>query len=158
MPISVPSDKRLSPRLRRSYADDLGHRRSPADASARAVRHQGNICDRSRGSEGSYRTGKRTKARPSRWERTGTRARAAPEDAGCVILVDTSVWVDHFRAGLPALVKCLEQSAVATQPFVIGELALGNVRQRGVVLEWINALSAATVAQEAEVLAFIEHK
>jgi len=75
-----------------------------------------------------------------------------------VILVDTSVWVDHFRAGLPALVKCLEQSEVATHPFVIGELALGNVRQRGVVLEWINALSAATVAQEAEVLAFIEHK
>jgi predicted nucleic acid-binding protein len=75
-----------------------------------------------------------------------------------VILVDTSVWVDHLRAGLPALVSCLEQSEVATHPFVIGELALGNLRQRGVVLELISALSTATVAHEGEVLAFIERR
>src|SRR4051794_30926077 len=40
------------------------------------------------------------------------------------------MWVDHFRAGLPTLVKCLDRFEVATHPFVIGELALGNVRQR----------------------------
>jgi len=75
-----------------------------------------------------------------------------------VILVETSVWVDHFRARLPALVNCLEHSEVATHPFVVGELALGNIRQRRVVLALINALSTATVAHDGEVLAFVERR
>jgi hypothetical protein len=55
-----------------------------------------------------------------------------------VILVDTSVWVDHFRAGEKALAGWLDAGMVLTHPFVIGELALGNLRGREIVL---NALS-----------------
>jgi len=45
-----------------------------------------------------------------------------------VILVDTSVWVDHLRAGGEALASWLEAGMVLTHPFVVGELALGNLR------------------------------
>ena len=75
-----------------------------------------------------------------------------------MILVDTSVWVDHLRSGLPALVTCLERSEIATHSFVLGELALGNMRQRGEVLGLIQALPSAMVAQDREVLEFIERR
>jgi predicted nucleic acid-binding protein len=75
-----------------------------------------------------------------------------------VILVDTSVWVDHFRAGLPALVQCLDRFEVATHPFVIGDLALGNLRQREIILALLRALPAAPVADEEEVMEFIERR
>jgi predicted nucleic acid-binding protein len=72
-----------------------------------------------------------------------------------VILVDTSVWIDHFRTGVPALVERLEQFEVATHPFVIGELALGSLRQRELVLALLGGLSTATIAHHQEVLDFI---
>lgn len=48
-----------------------------------------------------------------------------------VILVDTSVWVDHLRRGEPALAEALENREVAMHPFVIGELACDNLPHRG---------------------------
>jgi predicted nucleic acid-binding protein len=51
-----------------------------------------------------------------------------------VILADTSVWVDHLRASDKALVALLDAGMVLAHPFVIGELALGNLRQREIVL------------------------
>lgn len=74
-----------------------------------------------------------------------------------MILVDTSVWVDHLRRGDPGLVDLLERSAVAMHPFVIGEIACGNLRDRESVLELLQDLPAAVVADGDEVLQFIDH-
>lgn len=73
-----------------------------------------------------------------------------------MILVDTSVWVDHLRRGDVGLVDLLERSAVVMHPFVVGELACGNLRDRGSILELLQDLPAAAVASPGEVLTFIE--
>jgi predicted nucleic acid-binding protein len=73
-----------------------------------------------------------------------------------VILADTSVWVDHLRAGDKALAALLDAGMVLAHPFVIGELALGKLRQREVVLKALADLAHASVATDAEVLHFIE--
>lgn len=72
-----------------------------------------------------------------------------------MILVDTSVWVNHLRAGDQALVELLNARSVLTHPFVLGELALGDLRQRIVVLDSLSDLPQAGVATDAEVLHFI---
>lgn len=72
-----------------------------------------------------------------------------------MILADTSVWVDHLRASNKALVALLDAGMVLAHPFVIGELALGNLRQREVVLNALADLPRTTVATDAEVLQFI---
>jgi predicted nucleic acid-binding protein len=73
-----------------------------------------------------------------------------------VILVDTSVWVDHLRFGDEALAGLLETGRVLVHPFVIGELALGNLRQRHVILGYLRDLPQVAVASSGEVLQFIE--
>jgi predicted nucleic acid-binding protein len=73
-----------------------------------------------------------------------------------VILVDTSVWVGHFRASNPTLVDLLERGWVFTHPFVVGELALGNLHNRNVILEALNHMPGVVRARDEEVLAFIE--
>lgn len=73
-----------------------------------------------------------------------------------MILVDTSVWVDHLRAGDKALAALLGAGTVLAHPFVIGELALGNLRQRELVLDALSDLPQASVATDAEVLHFID--
>ena len=73
-----------------------------------------------------------------------------------MILVDTSVWVDHLRAGDAALGELLNQSQVLIHPFVLGELACGNLRGRGEVLRLLKALPQAIVASHEEALFFIE--
>jgi predicted nucleic acid-binding protein len=73
-----------------------------------------------------------------------------------VILVDTSVWVDHLRARDDALVDFLNAGRVLAHPFVTGELALGNLRQRDLILETLSDLPQAKVATDKEVLHFIE--
>ncbi len=72
-----------------------------------------------------------------------------------MILVDTSVWINHLRHGDAALVRCLEVGGVLTHPFVVGELALGNLRQREVILAALCDLPHAEVATDDEVLAFV---
>jgi predicted nucleic acid-binding protein len=73
-----------------------------------------------------------------------------------VILVDTSVWVEHLRHGLPHLASLLQKGEVMIHPWVIGELACGTLRNRSQVLELLQGLPAATVASDAEVLHLIE--
>jgi predicted nucleic acid-binding protein len=73
-----------------------------------------------------------------------------------MILVDSSVWVDHLRAGDKALASLLDAGMVLTHPFVIGELALGNLQKRADVLNALSGLPKASVATDAEVLAFID--
>ncbi len=73
-----------------------------------------------------------------------------------MILVDTSVWVDHLRTGEPRLAALLETSEVLVHPFVIGELACGNLRDRATVLGLLGNLPHAAAASDAEVLHAIE--
>jgi predicted nucleic acid-binding protein len=73
-----------------------------------------------------------------------------------VILVDTSVWVDHLRANNLDLAAMLGAGMVLAHPFVIGELALGNLRQRDMVLTALADLPQADSATDAEVLTFID--
>ena len=75
-----------------------------------------------------------------------------------MILVDTSVWVDHLRDGTPALAAALEQGRVLTHPFVLGELACGNLKNRGEVLQLLGELPAAPMASDPEALDFIERR
>ena len=73
-----------------------------------------------------------------------------------MILVDTSVWVEHLRHGLPRLATLLQEGEVLIHPWVIGELACGYLRNRHQVLELLQGLPTATVASDAEVLLLIE--
>ena len=73
-----------------------------------------------------------------------------------MILVDTSVWVDHLRRGDRQLVALLESASVLTHPFIVDEIACGTLADRKVVLELLQDLPAARVADADEVLAFIE--
>ena len=73
-----------------------------------------------------------------------------------MILVDTSVWVDHLRSGNEELAKRLRADEVACHPFVIGELACGNLRNRSELLALLSALPAVPKADDQEALAFIE--
>jgi len=73
-----------------------------------------------------------------------------------VILVDTSVWIAHLRWRLPGLATLLEQGHVLTHPFVIGEVACGQMRQRSEILRLLNELPAPVSASHDEVLRMIE--
>jgi predicted nucleic acid-binding protein len=73
-----------------------------------------------------------------------------------LILVDTSVWVDHLRRGDARLAELLERSTVLMHPFVVGEMACGSLLDRGAILELLQDLPGAVVAQSDEVLQFIE--
>ncbi len=73
-----------------------------------------------------------------------------------MILVDTSVWVDHLRVGDEDLVALLNSGRVLAHPFVIGELACGKLRNRAEVLMLLKGLPQAPLATGAEVLFFIE--
>ena len=72
-----------------------------------------------------------------------------------MIVVDTSVWIDHLRAGDERLVQLLVAGQVLVHPYVVGELALGNLRNRDTVLTTLQEMPQAGVATESEVLRFI---
>ena len=73
-----------------------------------------------------------------------------------MILVDTSVWVDHLRHGNPVLQTLLRHDRVVCHPFIIGELACGNLRHRTHILDSLQTLSQAAVVVPEEVLQFID--
>lgn len=76
-----------------------------------------------------------------------------------MILVDTSIWIDHFRAADAQLTALLTRNEVLAHPFVIGEIALGSVARRADVLRHLNGLPAAVSATHDEVMIFIDsHK
>ena len=73
-----------------------------------------------------------------------------------MILVDTSIWIDHLRFKDDGLEFLLQRREVLVHPFIIGEIAVGNLRQRSIVLEMLSDLPQALVAADYEVLRFIE--
>jgi predicted nucleic acid-binding protein len=72
-----------------------------------------------------------------------------------MILVDTSVWIDHLREGDPELMRLLYAGQVCAHPFVTGELALGNLQNRDRVLTALQDLPQACIATHEEVMRFI---
>lgn len=74
------------------------------------------------------------------------------------MLVDTSVWIDHLRRGNPRLSTRLVAGEVWCHPFVIGELACGNLKARQSLLSLLAALPRAPLAEHQEVLGFVEAK
>ena len=73
-----------------------------------------------------------------------------------MILVDSSVWIDHLRAGNARLGAALETGLVLVHPFVIGEIACGNITDRHNILTLLQQLSPAPIATHDEVLTFVE--
>lgn len=73
-----------------------------------------------------------------------------------MILVDTSIWVDHLHRSEPELVALLDRSFVVQHPMVIGELALGTLRDRSTFLGYLGDLAGLPVATHEEVLAFVD--
>jgi predicted nucleic acid-binding protein len=74
-----------------------------------------------------------------------------------VILVDTSIWIDHLRANDAILAALLDAEQVSTHPFIVGELAMGNLRARKLVLDTLQQLPKAIPATDDEVLHLV-HK
>lgn len=75
-----------------------------------------------------------------------------------MILVDTSVWIDHLRRGDRELTGFLKEGVVVSHPFVIGELACGSLQNRAEILSLLAALPAATVASHDEVLHLVSDR
>jgi hypothetical protein len=73
-----------------------------------------------------------------------------------VILADTSVWIDHLRAGNRELRKHLDQGQIVIHPFIIAELALGSLQERARTLALLDLLPQVRVAQLKEVRVMIE--
>jgi len=75
-----------------------------------------------------------------------------------MILADTSVWVDHLARGRGDLAALLDEEQVLMHPFVIGELACGDIRNRRQILRLLTTLPSATVASDDEALDMIEKR
>jgi predicted nucleic acid-binding protein len=73
-----------------------------------------------------------------------------------MILVDTSIWIDHLHRPEPNLSDLLEDMRVSVHPMIIGELALGSLPDRANVLSWLGNLPSAPTVTHAEVLHFVE--
>ena len=75
-----------------------------------------------------------------------------------MILVDTTVWIDHLRSGNNRLKDLLLENAVLTHPFVVGELACGALKNRQTIMSLLRALPAAVSADHEEVLVLLENE
>jgi predicted nucleic acid-binding protein len=75
-----------------------------------------------------------------------------------MILVDTSIWIDHLSNSNDELVRILNSSRVCIHPFIIGELSCGNISNRKEILSLLNALPRIEPALEEEVFTLIENK
>jgi predicted nucleic acid-binding protein len=75
-----------------------------------------------------------------------------------MILVDTSVWIAHFRKGGSGLAELLSEALVFVHPFVVGELACGDLRNRALIMGDLEALPSAVSATHEEVMRLIEDR
>jgi predicted nucleic acid-binding protein len=74
-----------------------------------------------------------------------------------MVLVDTSVWFSHFRDGNAELANLLNDGRVLCHPFIVGELACGNLTDRASILSFLRLLPMSIEAEHEEVLSFIEN-
>ena len=74
-----------------------------------------------------------------------------------MVLVDSSVWIDHLRSRDPELASLHDGRQIFMHPMVIGELACGNLADRNATLRFLAGLDRIAVATDDEVLFFIEH-
>jgi predicted nucleic acid-binding protein len=73
-----------------------------------------------------------------------------------MIVVDTSIWIDHLRAGDDEMAALLNDDRVLVHPFVIGEIALGSLRNRAAVMRDLNVLDQPPMARHDEVIRLVE--
>jgi|SRR5450759_5063647 hypothetical protein len=74
-----------------------------------------------------------------------------------MVLVDTSVWISHLWEGSAELADLLNNGKVLCHPFIVCELACGNLKDRAVILSYLELLPMSIVAEHEEVLSFIEN-
>ena len=74
-----------------------------------------------------------------------------------MILVDTSVWVDHFRIGEAKLIELLNANLVLTHSFVIGEIACGSLAYRATTIELLKDMPSVPIAETERILAFLSN-
>lgn len=74
-----------------------------------------------------------------------------------MVLVDTSIWIDHLHKGDDKLFELLHAEQVLCHPFVVGELACGHIRNRQEIMTLLATLSFVEVVKDSEVRAFIDH-
>lgn len=74
------------------------------------------------------------------------------------VLIDTSVWIAHLREDEPTLRRLLQNGLVMMHPFVMGEIACGNLRPRSAILKDLATLDPAPRAQDAEVMRLLENR
>jgi len=75
-----------------------------------------------------------------------------------LVLADTSIWVDHLRKGNTLFAEMLAESAILMHPCVIGELAMGTLKNRAEILRFLQAMPEAEAATDDEVLHVIGSK
>ena len=75
-----------------------------------------------------------------------------------MILVDTSVWIDHLRHSEKELLALLENGSVLTHPLIIEELACGYLRDRSAIIDLLHALPSSPIVTHIEVLGLISNK
>jgi predicted nucleic acid-binding protein len=75
-----------------------------------------------------------------------------------MILADTDVWIKHFKDSDDELIAHLNIGFVACHPFIVGELACGNLGNRSEILMLLQALPSAPIVEPTEILEFIENK
>jgi predicted nucleic acid-binding protein len=75
-----------------------------------------------------------------------------------MVLVDTSVWISHLREGNAELSGLLNEAMVLCHPFILGELACGNLKNRSTILSYLELLPVSIYAEHEEVLSFIDDK
>jgi predicted nucleic acid-binding protein len=73
-----------------------------------------------------------------------------------MILADTSIWISHLRSANLVLAKLLEEDVAACHPWVIGELAMGSIKNRSDFLRMLEVLPRLDIVAEGRVLAFVE--
>lgn len=73
-----------------------------------------------------------------------------------MVLVDTSIWIDHLRIGNQRLETLLFDTEVACHPYIIGELACGNLKNRDEILDLLQALPSAPTIAPDEFLFFVD--
>ncbi|MBN1848768.1 MAG: PIN domain-containing protein [Deltaproteobacteria bacterium] len=75
-----------------------------------------------------------------------------------LILVDTSVWIEHLREGDQNLIQLLERGLVACHPFIIGELACGGIKNRYEIINLLNDLPSTDMLDHDDIMEFIERR